>query len=129
MSEEKLDIERIMAGIRAEIRESIVAEQNPGASRSEAPGAGDSVSPLVYSEELNYLNQNWQNWFTPIEPTSHRPISGSIVVRIKRFILNTVWTYFLKDYFDEERRFQMNLVRFLNATARAVDAQSRKDQS
>jgi len=81
-----------------------------------------SLQPILYSEELNYLNAHWNEWSEAEEFTSHRPIVGKFIVRLKRKLRSFLVESLLKGYFERERAFQMNLVRHLNSTARYVDA-------
>lgn len=127
----KPDVEAIMERIRAEVRraeEKRSADHRFGApspfprppGRDYAASTG-AFSPIRAREELRYLNDNWHSWVAPEEPRSHRKLAGRVVVRVKRFILDAVWEYLLKGYFERERQFQMNVVRFLNQIAHHVD--------
>jgi len=71
---------------------------------------------------LNYINANWANWIAPTEISSHRPVVGPIIVRTKQFIADFLFNVVFKGYFERQREFNMNLVRFLNSTARYIDA-------
>ena len=122
------DVEAIMERIRSEVRAASMKRDDrfgppspyprPIGAAAAAPG---SFSPIIYREELRYLNDNWHSWVTPEDPVTHRRFYGKLIVRVKRFILDAVWNYILKGYFERERQFQMNLVRFLNELARHVD--------
>lgn len=121
----KPDVEAIMARIRERVREDL----RNGSTAQKMPAQlfklkESTQVPLLYSEELNYLNANWQNWVTPTEITSHRFLIGPIIVRAKRFLFNFIWKYILKGYFESERQFHMNLVRHLNASARYVEGRN-----
>src|SRR5262249_40409247 len=107
--------------IRAEVKEKLPA-LGGAVPPKKIPEMGKSaVSPLLYSEELNFLNANWHNWRPTTQITSHRRSLGPIIVRIKRFLTQAVWNSLLREYFDRERAFSANLVRFLNSTARYID--------
>ena len=123
-SKRKPDVEAIMARIRRQVKSDISSEKSstkPYISPT-TPFSDGSASPLLYSEELNFLNANWHNWNRKTDITSHRKILGPVIVRLKRFLADIAWNYLLKDYFENERRFQMNLVRHLNSSARYIDA-------
>ena len=123
-SKRKPDVEAIMARIRRQVQSDISSEKSstkPYVSPT-TPFSDGNASPLLYSEELNFLNANWHNWNKRTDITSHRKILGPIIVRLKRFLADIAWNYLLKDYFENERRFQMNLVRHLNSSARYIDA-------
>lgn len=122
------NVEAIMERIRSEVRAAAMKRDDRFGSPSAYPrpvGAGAAApgafSPIIYREELRYLNDNWHSWVTPEAPVSHRRFYGRFIVRAKRFVLDAVWNYILKGYFERERQFQMNLVRFLNELARHVD--------
>ncbi|MCC6219766.1 MAG: methyltransferase domain-containing protein [Deltaproteobacteria bacterium] len=119
------DVEAIMARIRGEVRERLLHDSTSfDAVNRNVPikkVGRSAVSPLLYSEELNYLNANWQHWTSTAAVTSHRKLLGPLIVRIKRFLIDAIWNYILKDYFERERKFNMHLVRFLNESARYVD--------
>lgn len=117
------DVEAIMSRIRREAKQFI---KENGRRPAEVPLRGakersGKASPVLYSEELNFLNAHWSDWAEATEITSHRKFVGPVIVRIKRFFVDLVWNYLLKGYFERERQFQMHLVRFLNQTARYID--------
>ncbi len=117
------NIDQIMSQIRADVRAELEKVEND--SRPPFLRAADSkpasATPVLYSEELNYLNANWNNWVAGTQVASHRPFIGPVIVRVKKFILDLFWGA-LGGYFEREREFHMNLVRFLNSTARYIDA-------
>ncbi|MCC6953288.1 MAG: class I SAM-dependent methyltransferase [Deltaproteobacteria bacterium] len=123
---EKPDVEALMQRIRSRVRESAGAPpratQDLDAKKAQRL---DATSPVIFSEDLNYLNSHWHDWHVAGELSTHRRLVGRFILRAKRFILDVVWTYLLKDYVDRERTFQMNLVRFLNATAKYIDARDK----
>ena len=82
----------------------------------------EHVSPVLYSEELNYLNAAWNNWTQREDYTSHRPFLGRLIIRFKRTVFDFLTGSVFRRYFEREREFQMNLVRQLNAMARYIDA-------
>jgi len=122
------DIPAIMARIRKQVKtdyksrdqlpdfKSRVVDINAGASRK----AGE----LLNSEELRYLNANY-NYAPRLnldQITSHRPgLIGKVIVKSKRKLLSIMWDVF-KDYFSAEREYQANLVRYLNDVSKYVDS-------
>lgn len=119
------NVDKIMSEIRASILASCSADDSRArkvAYQPRPPKEGERAAPLIYLEELNYLNSHWGDWFTSFQITSHRPVIGKFIVKTKRFFLDLAWKYFLKDYLERERHFQSNLVRYLNATAKYVDS-------
>lgn len=120
-SRKEVNVDALMAKIREEVASELDSAPRVG-FQPESRGETTSESPLLYAEELNYLNAHWSNWATRTEITSHRPIVGRFIVRVKSFLVDIAWNYLLKDYFERERQFQMHLVRHLNATARYIDA-------
>jgi hypothetical protein len=121
---DRVDVEAIMGRIRAQVKQGLAG----GKSRlpKYAPPAAQlmegAVTPVLYSEELNYLNANWNTWTIPEEITSHRRLIGPLIVRAKKAFRDFLWNGIFRKYFDAERQFQMQLVRHLNATARYIDA-------
>lgn len=124
---EKPDVAALMLKIRETVREELKEHGaqnlkfNPVVQQDDVPSV-----PVLYSEELNYLNAHWHDWYSPQQINSHRKFFGKLVVKIKRFITNTLWNSFLRDYVERERQFQMNLIRFLNSTARYIDARDKE---
>ncbi len=119
-----VDIDAIMKRIRAEV-ESEIAESGVKMPKYLPPPeklADGSLEPILYSEELNYLNAHWNEWAEGDSFSSHRPLVGKLIVKCKRKLRSFLVETLFKDYFQREREFQMNLVRYLNATARYVDA-------
>lgn len=119
-----LDIEQLMS----RIKEQIHAELGRSSERFPRPSAkvaqfskGDS-SPVLYAEELNYLNANWRPWAERVSLTTHRPFLGKIFLRGKEYILHLVWDIFFAEYFRREEEYQKHLVRYLNKVARYIDA-------
>jgi Methionine biosynthesis protein MetW len=123
---EKPDLQKIMASIRQQAKDYVEKNSdakklsNPFVSKSSTQTSTDS--PLICSEELNYLNANWHGWAAKQEITSHRKIIGPVIVKLKSFLVDVIGKYLFQGYFEKERQFQMNLVRYLNHNARYVDA-------
>jgi len=120
----EIDVQQVMQRIRNEVAQELEGSAQ-GAFKPRVVQT-DPSSPILYSDELNFLNANWQNWAEPTEPKSHRKLVGPLVVRFKRFIGNIIWNSFLSGYFNREREFQMQLVRHLNNSARYIDARDKE---
>lgn len=120
----KPDIESIMSDIRARIHADV--EPDSGRITSYSPKAEgpfpQSIRPLLYSDELNYLNANWGKWGSLGEITSHRKYIGPVIVAAKKALRKVIWHAFLKDYLEAERHYHSHLLRYLNETARYIDA-------
>lgn len=87
---------------------------------------GAEASPVIYSDELNYLNAHWGNWADPSHFSSHRPILGAFLIRLKRKLQSFLFGSLFKDYLEKEKCFSMNLVRFCNKTARYIDSRDKQ---
>lgn len=124
------DVEAIMTRIREEVKASLADGRLPvvpqyqqkQAQLFSAAANPSAISPVLYSEELSYLNAHWHNWNAPSEISSHRRFFGPIIVKVKKLFVRFLWDSLLKNYFEQEREFQMHLVRHLNAAARYIDA-------
>ena len=117
-----------MAEIRARVKETAAAQRDKRGEFAPAQAqfnGARKAGELLYSEELRYLNTHYA-YSTQLDLnkiTSHRRgILGKLIVKFKRKILHIIWDSLLKDYFSAERDFQANTVRFLNDTAKYVDA-------
>lgn len=125
VSQEVVDIGELMAQIRERVKNSL---ENMQAKEFKSYSPQDTchykAGMLLHSEERRYLNLNFNygcniNWDSI---SSHRAgILGKVIVKVKRKILSIVWECF-KDYFQREREYNSNLVRFINDLAHYVDA-------
>ena len=108
-------IEEILTRIRREIAEDAQGEGSP------QPVADvDSLPAIASRAELEYLNRNYA-MFDPASPMhSHRRWLGPIVLAFKRRFRNLVLGV-LDRYFEKERLFLLELVRFENALAERSD--------
>ena len=86
--------------------------------------SSDSGKRIIESEELVYLNQHWGDHIFGDDFSSHRPIIGALLVKIKRKFKNFLTDKILNRYFINQREYNAHLVRFLNKFAAYVD---RKD--
>jgi 2-polyprenyl-3-methyl-5-hydroxy-6-metoxy-1,4-benzoquinol methylase len=124
-----------VSSVMKRIREKIAADIELNKDRQPAfnPYKADhdtapqaKAGELLYSEELKYLNERWsyahkaRGSIDAIQ--SHRGgLLGKFIVKVKRKIAVSIWDSILKPYFEEEKDFQANLVRFLNSVSKYVD--------
>lgn len=128
--DDKPDIRKIMAEIRARIQTDMYAFQDErpafvASSPRDQSGDAWKAGHLLTSEELRYLNVNYlygmHGDIDGIE--SHRKgIIGRCIVACKKRIFRFIWQGLLKKYAERERDFQANLVRYCNDISRYVDA-------
>lgn len=120
------DVEALMARIRDEVRQELERSGTTLPRYMPPPPklADGTVAPILYSDELNFLNAHWNQWAEPVAYSSHRKFVGRVVIGIKNRLRSFLVETLLKSYFEREREFQMNLVRYLNSTARYVDARN-----
>jgi predicted ribosome quality control (RQC) complex YloA/Tae2 family protein len=112
-------LESIKNSIRSSLKEedSIkIASFTPLNKHSDRP-----TSPIIYSDELNYLNSNWGNWSEPSHFCSHRKILGRIIPFFKRKVQSFLFGSIFKDYLENEKVFMSNVVRFCNLSSRYID--------
>lgn len=121
---ESVDVEALMSRIREEVKAQLKNADRlpPPFSAKKASLESSTAVPVLYSEDLKFLNSHWHDWNAAAEITSHRKFLGKLIVRVKKLLVDIVWNYVLKGYFERERQFQMHLVRFLNDTAKYIDA-------
>lgn len=117
-----VDVESVMAEIRERVKNSLESGELsiPRYQSTKVSPEDVSVSPVLYSAELNYLNANWHNWNSSEDISSHRPVIGWFIVKSKKLV-SRLAQFFFKTYFEREREFQTHLVRFLNALVRYTD--------
>lgn len=123
------DIPALMAEIRAKVKRSIeggALKRTPFVPSSPPPDQRERrAGELAHSEELRYLNQNYafplqQANFEGI--TSHRPLIGRLIVKLKRKLLTVLWDNLFKQYVNTEKEYFASLVRYLNDTSKYVDS-------
>lgn len=107
--------EEILARIRKSIEEEEAAPKDAGA----AP-VDDSLPAIASRPELDYLNRNYA-LFDPNSPMqSHRALLGGFTVKFRWRVRHLVLGV-LDRYFEKERLFLLELVRFTNALAERSD--------
>ncbi len=124
VSSPSVDVEAIMARIRGEVVEALESSETrfPRYLPKDPQESGAKLQPVQYSEELRYLNAHWNDWAVEQEFVSHRKFIGRVVVALKRRFRDFLWQSLFKEYFERERTFQANLIRYLNANARYIDS-------
>lgn len=109
-------IEEILARIRREITEA--AEEK--SSEPQAASDAESLPAIAARAELEYLNRNYALFDPASGMHSHRRWLGPLVMRFKRRFRHLVLGV-LDRYFEKERLFLLELVRFQNALAERSD--------
>ena len=118
-----VDVKTIMERIRAQAKRELAAtprrlpKWTPPAAQLADPG----IVRLIELEELSYVNLHWNTWLKEAQFTSHRRLLGPLVQRLKKAARRYLCEVLLADYFAEEREYQLNLIRYLNAIAHYVD--------
>lgn len=121
---QKLNIDELMARIKQEVRAELGDAQQRfprSASKLNQFEKGE-LSPVLYAEELNYLNANWRPWAVRPELSTHRGFIGRQALKAKEYVLHLVWDIFFAEYFRREEEYQRQLVQYLNKVARYIDA-------
>lgn len=128
MAKTDKDISMVLNNIKKEAIEALKDEKpmTIPAELCSAKKADKLAEPILYSEELNFLNANWANFNPVMTLSSHRSLVGPWIVRIKRWIINFFWNNLYRSYFEHEREFNMHLVRHLNDSARYIDARDKE---
>jgi hypothetical protein len=123
----KIDITALMEQIRQAAKQS--AADGPALKRYESPAQvfhDGNDSPLLYADELNFLNANW-NYHPELGGiASHRPLVGKVIVKLKRLVHKIIWNIGLLGFIEYLCNFQANLVRHLNHSARYIEARNAK---
>lgn len=128
MGNATLDISEVLQNIKADVVLAL-KDEKPMTIPVELCGGkkiDNSEKPILYSEELNYLNANWANFNPVASLSSHRRVIGPWIVRMKRLIIDFLWNNLFRSYFEHERDFNMQLVRHLNRSARYIDARDKE---
>lgn len=123
-----LDIPKLMAEIRERVKKDIGDHPALKTVRrfSADPGSRTQykAGAVQFSEELNYLNSNWQypNALKVQPVVTHRKgFIGKIIVTIKQKLLAVIYEGLFKQYVDAEQQFQMRIVQILNLIAKYTD--------
>lgn len=116
-----INVESIMADIRQRAKaQAGLHSQTPRYLRPEQH-TPSNLQPPIHSQDLGYLNANWNNWAQMQNFASHRPLIGPLIVRMKRFFSRLLIQGLFEDYFKREQQYQANLVRYLNYLAQYID--------
>jgi O-antigen chain-terminating methyltransferase len=128
-NESVLDIPKLMSEIRARVSAELA--ENPERAKpfksftaQENTEGSARAGEIVHSEELHFLNKNWSTSPPPdlSHIVSHRkgPV-GKLVVKVKKWLLNSLWDALLRDRFDAQNAYNMRVVQLLNKTSRYID--------
>jgi hypothetical protein len=109
-------IEEIIERIRREIAEEPAGQATDRATRADV----ESLPAISGRAELEYLNRHWALFDPLSEMHSHRRLLGPMVVRF-RWAFRRLVIGVLDRYFEKERAFLLELVRFNNALAERTD--------
>jgi 2-polyprenyl-3-methyl-5-hydroxy-6-metoxy-1,4-benzoquinol methylase len=117
-------VQDLMREIRARVRSALERGELkvPEYVSSNANLKGNSDTPVIFSEELKHLNNFWDPWSKTKDPSSHRKFLGRLIVKAKQSLRKLIKETLLGDYFESEKEYRANLVRFLNSTARYIDS-------
>ncbi len=118
-----VDVEAIMQRIRAQVAEDLAQRkvQTPKPATPCAQPNDTSSTKLVETQELKYLNRHWNTWLEDQPFSSHRPLIGKVLVKIKNFIRRYMRDVIFKDYLAAEREYHVQLLRHLNTAAWHID--------
>ncbi len=76
--------------------------------------------PLT-SDELRYINLNWNNWDQRTEYTSHRRVLGPVICFFKRKLQAFLFNVIFKEYLEREKTYQAEMVRLCNKLSQYID--------
>lgn len=129
---EKVDVQTLMEQIRNRVRADFETykDRRPKFQPYAADHSGASqfkAGDLLASEELRYLNEQFayahQARIAMSNLSSHRKgLLGRCVILFKRKLFSFLSNSIFKEYFEREREYTAQLVRFLNTTAKYIDA-------
>lgn len=123
-----INVEELMQRIRSEVKDAVSKERSNLPRYTPANEfKQDDGTALIDYDELNFINAHWHDWPKIEELSSHRKLLGRFIVRAKRFIVDSIMNACLSGYFERERQFHLNLVRYLNSNARYVDNRDYKN--
>ena len=120
----RLSVDKLMARIKEEVLAEVGNAQQrfPRTAKQGSQLQTGDLSPVLYAEELNYLNANWRPWAVRAELSTHRGFLGRQAIKVKEYILHLVWDIFFAEYFRREEEYHRQLVRFQNKVAKYIDA-------
>lgn len=126
---DRVDVSEIIAEIRARVKSELKqrCDNRPSYQPLQADfdrKASRKAGELVHSEELYYLNTHYTYGQLDLNTvqTHRKGLLGKVIVKFKRKILSIVWENLLRNYFEAEKEFQSQLVRYLNDVGKYVDA-------
>jgi hypothetical protein len=90
-------------------------------SMSQKSGGQQVNNSPIISDELRYINLNWNNWDQKTQYSSHRKIIGPVICFIKRKLQGLLFDVLLKDYIEREKSYQLELIRLCNKFSHYID--------
>ena len=118
-----------MSEIRARVAEELA--QNPEVAKPMKSFAATQnveghsrAGELQHSEELHFLNRNWNALSQPdlSHITSHRPgIIGKLIVKLKHKLASFLYNTCLRDRFEAQNAYNMRVVQLLNKASFYID--------
>jgi len=122
---EAIDINALMEEIREKVKSEISQNGSDRNVEFKPSIVEVKAGALLHSQDLRAINQQYTYGAQFDESTikSHRKgFVGRVIVGLKRKLYRKLWDGLLRDYMSKEREFQSSIVRFLNETARYIDA-------
>ncbi len=117
-------IQELLTALRSEVEQEdvkiLAGKFRPPTQVSE------KISNPQFSDELRYLNNHWGDWNQNAPFTSHRFLVGALIARIKNKIQGYFFTVIFGDYIEQQKSFNMNLVKFCNQLSRYVDERDKQ---
>jgi 2-polyprenyl-3-methyl-5-hydroxy-6-metoxy-1,4-benzoquinol methylase len=77
--------------------------------------------PLSSAEDLSRINVLFQELYQSPSFSSHRPVVGKVISKLKTKFATYVWNVILGDYLKADRSFNEHLVRYLNFSSQTID--------
>lgn len=118
-------IDTLMEEIRQKVKDEVSRNGSDRNVEFKPSEVKVKAGALLHSQDLRAINQMYTYGAQFDESTiqSHRKgFIGRALVSLKRKLFRKLWDGLLRDYMNKEREFQASVVRFLNETARYVDA-------
>lgn len=122
---EAIDVNALMDEIREKVKSEVSQNSSDRNVEFKSSTVEVKAGSLLHSQDLRAINQQYTYGAQFDESTiqSHRKgLLGRLIVGLKRKLYRKLWDGLLRDYMSKEREFQSAVVRFLNETARYIDA-------
>lgn len=112
-NDQEIDVAKIMERIRENIRKR---KADPMCSENQA-GAG---APIDIESDLKYINSSWQIQNNSYFISSHRPLIGKILIKLRELVHGEVRRY-VDPLVARQNEFNACTVRLLNESMRRTD--------